>query len=73
MDPLKDSFRALTQEFIGDDEVKTIVDRERNRLDEWIAEHSENDADNRPRRVLGAVETAEPLDASRSIFDDVDL
>ena len=72
MDPLKDSFRVLADEFIGDEEVKAIVEMESDRLDDWIAQHSGDDVDNKPKRVLGAVETVEALDASRSIFDDVD-
>lgn len=72
MDPLKDSFRALTAAFEGDQVVKDIVDRETSHLYEWIAEHSEEEGDGKLKRTLGDVETLEELDDNRSIFDDVD-
>jgi hypothetical protein len=72
MDPLKDSFRALTTAFEGDQEVKDIVDRETSHLYEWIAEHSEEEGDGKQKRTLGNVETLEESDDNRSIFDDVD-
>jgi len=72
MQPLKDSFKALTEEFAGDDEVKKIVERETNRLDCWIAENSEEEAGDKPGRTLGDVETPEEFDDGRSVFDDVD-
>jgi len=72
MEPLKDSFRALTAEFEGDQEVKDIVDRETNHLYEWIGEHSEEEGDGKPKRTLGDVGTLEEFDDTRSIFEDVD-
>jgi len=73
MDPLRDSFRALTGEFVGDDEVKEIVDMQSALVDEWIGEHTEEEPADKPRRTLGDVETLETLDESRSIFDDIDV
>lgn len=72
MEPLKDSFSALTSEFAGDEEVKSIVERETSYLNDWIAEHRDEEADDKPKRALGDVETPEEFDDSRSIFDDVD-
>ena len=61
MEPLKDSFRALTAEFAGDEEVKEIVDKETSYLYDWIAEHSEEEADGKPKRTLGNLETRKSL------------
>lgn len=73
MEPLKDSFKTLTDEFIGDEEVKNIVDNETRHLDDWITDHTDDEADDRPKRTLGEVETPAEFDDSRSIFDDVDV
>lgn len=72
MQPLKDSFKTLTDEFADDDEVEKIVKMETDRLECWIAEHSEDDAENKPGRTLGDVATPDEFDDNRSIFDDVD-
>ncbi len=72
MQPLKDLLKALTDEFADDDEVRKIVKAETNRLDCWIAEHSEEDAEDKPGRTLGDVATPDEFDDNRSIFDDVD-
>jgi energy-coupling factor transporter ATP-binding protein EcfA2 len=72
MDPLLDSFRKLKIEFAEDDEVAAIVDRETDRLNEWIGEHTEEEPETKPRRKLGEVEMPEQFYAGRSIFDDVD-
>lgn len=58
--------------FADDDLVKGIFKRECAYLDEWISEHSEEEQQDRPKRTLGSVETAEEFDDARSIFDDVD-
>lgn len=49
--------------------MKELVDRETRYLYDWIAEHSEQEADGKPERTLGDVETLEELDDSRSIFE----
>jgi hypothetical protein len=72
MEPLKDSFRALTGEFAGDEKIKHIVEKETSYLNDWIAEHTDEEADGKPKRTFGDVETPEEFDDSRSIFDDVD-
>jgi energy-coupling factor transporter ATP-binding protein EcfA2 len=72
MAPLMDIFEALTKEFVDDDEVKTIVRRETNRLNEWIADHTEEEPADKPGRTLGDIETPDQLDDARSIFDDID-
>lgn len=72
MEPLKDSLKALAEEFPGDDEVNAIVDRETDRLNQWIAEASEEEPDDKPARKLGEVETPDQFEDVRSIFDDVD-
>lgn len=70
--PLKDWLKSLADEFADDDKVKGIVKRECTYIDEWIAEHSDEEQQDRPTRTLGAVETPEEFDDARSIFDDVD-
>jgi hypothetical protein len=72
MEPLKDSFRALTGEFAGDEKVKNMVEKETSYLNDWIAEHTDAEADGKPNRTFGDVEAPEEFDDSRSIFDDVD-
>jgi Novel STAND NTPase 3 len=72
MEPLKESLKALTDEFPGDVEVKAIVDRETDLVNNWIAEHSEEEPDDKPRRKLGDVATPDQFEDARSIFDDVD-
>jgi hypothetical protein len=72
MEPLRDSLKVLADEFAGDDEVKTIVDRETDRLNHWIAKHSEEESDDKPERKIGDVGTPDQLGGVRSIFDDVD-
>jgi hypothetical protein len=64
--------RQLADEFPDDDKVKSIVKRERAYIDDWMAEHSDEEQQDRPKRTLGAVETPEEFDDARSIFDDVD-
>lgn len=72
MEPLKDSLKALADEFPGNDEVNAIVDSETDRLNDWIAEHSDEEPDDKPARKLGEVETPDQFEDVRSIFDDVD-
>jgi hypothetical protein len=73
MEPLRDSLKVLVDEFAGDDEVKTIVDRETDRLNDWVAEHSEEKSDDKPARKLGDVGTPDQFGDVRSIFDDIDV
>lgn len=72
VDPLRDSFKALQREFSDDKGVEAAVEQQTEKLDEWVAEHSENDSGDKPERKLGDVETPDRIDDTRSIFDDVD-
>lgn len=72
MEPLRDSFKALKDEFIGDEDVEAMVEKQTESLNEWIADHSEDNSDDKPRRTLGDVETPDRIEDTRSIFDDVD-
>jgi hypothetical protein len=70
--PLEDLFRALTREFSDDDEVKEVVDRELDHLNQWIGEHRSEETDDRSKRTLGEVATLDDSTDSRSVFDDID-
>jgi energy-coupling factor transporter ATP-binding protein EcfA2 len=72
MDPLLDSFRALGEAFPEDEGVRHIVERETDRANEWIAEHTDDEQDDKPKRTLGDVDTSEGFEDGRSIFEDVD-
>lgn len=72
MEPLRDSFTILKNEFIGDEDVEIIIAQQTERLDQWIADHSENNSDDEPGRSLGDLETPDLIGDTRSIFDDVD-
>ena len=72
MEPLRDSFKALKDEFMGDEDVEAMVEKQTESLNEWIADHSEDNSDDKPRRTLGDVETPDRIEDTRSIFDDVD-
>jgi hypothetical protein len=72
MEPLRDSFKALKSEFIGDEDVEGMVEEQTERLNEWIADHSEDNSDDKPGRTLGDVETPDRIEDTRSIFDDID-
>lgn len=72
MEPLRDSFKALKDEFIRDEDVEGMVEKQTESLNEWIADHSEDNSDDKPGRTLGDVETPDRIEDTRSIFDDVD-
>jgi hypothetical protein len=72
MQVLRDSFRALDKEFADDDDVRQVVEKETTRIDEWVAEHTDDESDDKPKRTLGDVDTSEEFDNSRSIFEDID-
>jgi hypothetical protein len=72
VDPLRDAFKALQREFTGDEGVEVEVEQQTEKLDEWVAENSENDSGDKQERKLGGVETPDRIDNTRSIFDDVD-
>lgn len=72
MQPLVDSFEILQRNFSGDPEVVTAISREIRLAHEWIAEHSEDSAQEMPRPRLGEVASSESSQDGRSIFDDID-
>ncbi len=49
-----------------------IVERENERVLEWIAENTSEDPDTTESRTLGEVQASDELRGDRSIFDDVD-
>jgi energy-coupling factor transporter ATP-binding protein EcfA2 len=73
MEPLRDSFRALSKEFSDDEEVKDLVERETERVNDWVAEHTDDEPDDKPKRTLGDVDSSETFHETRSIFEDVDV
>jgi len=73
MQPLLESFEALKKELAEDADAVRDIDREIRHANEWIAEHGEEDADDRPSRTIGEVDRSRDQDLhGRSIFDDVD-
>ena len=48
MEPLRDSFKALKDEFIDDEDVEAMVENQTESLNEWIADHSEDNSDDKP-------------------------
>jgi hypothetical protein len=72
MDPLLHSFRALSKAFPHGEEVKHIVERETGRANEWIAEHTDDEPEDKPKRTLGDVDTLEGFKDARNIFEDAD-
>jgi hypothetical protein len=73
MQPLLDSFGTLKKLFSDDEDAVKIVERETERVVEWIAEHSPDDPDTIQSRTLGEVQSSDDLQGDRSIFDDVDV
>jgi len=72
MESLRDCFSILKSEFVGDADVESMVEKQSERLNEWVADHSKDDTDDRPERTLGDLDAAELTEATRSVFDDVD-
>lgn len=74
MEPLLDSFSALKEEFADESAILSDIDREIERIQEWISDNMDDDSgEHRPSRSFGDVETLEPPSLQlRGIFDDVD-
>jgi len=73
MQPLLDSFSALKEEFADDPAILGDIDREVQRIQEWISEEDDDPKEDRPVRSFGDVDAADqPPVQSRGIFDDVD-
>jgi hypothetical protein len=70
--PLLESFQTLKKEFPDDPEVVEIVDRETERVNDWIAAQMSDEPDDAPKRKLGEVQTSDDFEDGRSIFEDVD-
>ena len=71
MQDILESFSTLQKLFRDDEDAVSIIHRETDLANEWIAstEHSES---NISPRTLGTVEPAEKKFGTRSIFDDID-
>jgi hypothetical protein len=74
MQPLLDSFSALKEEFADEPAILTNIDREVQRVQQWISNHMDDDSkEDRPTRAFGDVDTLDrPPAPVRGIFDDVD-
>jgi hypothetical protein len=72
MQPLLGSFETLKKLFSDDEDAVKIVERENERVLEWIAENTSEDPDTTESRTLGEVQASDELRGDRSIFDDVD-
>ncbi len=74
MQPLLDSFSALRKEFADEPANLSNIDRELQRVQQWISDHMANNSkEDRPTRAFGDVDTLDrPPAQVRGIFDDVD-
>jgi hypothetical protein len=74
MQPLLDSLSALKQEFVGEPAILSVIDREIQLTELWIAEHMPDDPDeSRPGHSFGGVDTPDyPPAQVRGVFDDID-
>jgi hypothetical protein len=68
---LLESLDTLKGYFGEDPEASRIIDSQIRRANEWIGENTPDEPKRKPRK-LGNVESAERLDGTRSIFDDID-
>ncbi len=71
MGQLLESFDVLKKHFASDSKAVMLIERERQRAQEWIGEHTVDEPEREPR-VLGAVEPTVETNSERSIFDDID-
>jgi len=72
MQQLLESFDILERLFGDDLDAGKIIERERNDVNEWIAENEPEEPETKPR-ILGNVETSDKMPSTRSIFDDIDV
>lgn len=72
MQPLLESFETLKKLFSDDEDAVKIVEQEKERALEWIAENTSEDPDPTESRTLGEVQATDELRGDRSIFDDGD-
>ncbi len=72
MQPLLDSLSALKDALSDDEHAVRAIERETERINEWIAEQVPDGGDHKPRRSLAGEETTDTARKDRSIFDDVD-
>lgn len=71
MQNMLDSLGTLKKRFSEDNDVVSLIDREINQVNEWIAETEPPEEQISPR-TLGTVERADERHGTRSIFDDID-
>lgn len=71
MQPFLDSLHHLRRSFAADTQSTRIIEREIERVTDWIADHKDEDSGRAPRK-LGKMAQSLELPHSRSIFDDVD-
>lgn len=71
MQNILESFSTLKKQFSEDADAVSIIERETNLANEWIAETGPAEPKVSPR-ILGTVEPSEAKHGSRSIFDDID-
>jgi hypothetical protein len=71
MQNILESFSTLKKRFSDDADAVSIIQRETDLANEWIAE-TEPPEPKRAPRTLGAVEPSEKKHGTRSIFDDID-
>lgn len=74
MEPLLSSFSALKEEFAAEPEILSDIDREIERMKEWMSENKPDESkEDRTSRVFGDVDAQDlPPVQLHGIFDDVD-
>jgi hypothetical protein len=74
MQPLLDLFEIMKREFGHDDEAVVAIDRQIERVNEWIAEHMPEEPEDveSSSRKLGNVSAQDTFKDGRSVFDDID-
>lgn len=71
MQDILELLSTLKEQFCGEEDVVKIIEREVDLANDWIVETEPPEPKVRPR-LLGAVEPAEKMLSTRSIFDDID-
>jgi hypothetical protein len=72
METYLDILSTLRSEFEEDEMALNSIQLEKNEVEEWITENSENGKPLRTERELGTINTEQQPKSQRSIFDDIE-
>lgn len=73
IDPLLDGIKSLKKHFEIHSEIVSILEKEKQHIEEWIDENGDSNNEVLPRHKLEEAKSANDYHESRSIFDDIDL